>query len=359
MPDLLSRVVGAFGKVNWVMSGLEHHVPGADRVIAPLRDVVVGAANRVKLEGLLGRDQAEALRVALRLFGKTPGVTTADAGVPSGCPMAATTPTQPGQLTYTGYLGIRELLGLQRTVHQPPHPDEVLFIAIHQAYELWFKVTIKSLEDSMAAMQAGNAWLANHHIKRAVNIMELLVRQIHVLDTMDPASFLVFRGELNPASGFQSVQFREIEFLLGLKQPGFLKVFESEPDLQIALRRRLEGPDLESELYALLIRQGYPIPETVPVTPLEKLSEGDRASALEVLKQIYLYPKDHSVVYSLLESLMDLSTQLGLWRDHHVRVVSRLIGDKTGTGGSTGVDYLKGTRARQPFALLMAVRGVL
>lgn len=211
----------------------------------------------------------------------------------------------------------------------------------------------------MVDMQVGKPWSAYHHIRRAVKIMELLVKQISILETMDPASFLVFRGELNPASGFQSVQFREIEFLMGLKQPGFLKVFASEPDLQEALRRRLEGPDLESELYALLIRMRYPIPATVPVTPLDELSERDRAAALEALKQIYLHPAEHSVVYSLLESLVDLSTQLGHWRDNHVRVVSRLIGDKMGTGGSEGVGYLKATRAKKPFPLLMEVRTVL
>ena len=142
-------------------------------------------------------------------------------------------------LTYGEYLKVPELLDLQVLSSNPPHHDELLFIIIHQAYELWFKLILHEMEKTRESMLAGKILRADHSMKRVLAIMKLLISQIHILETMTPAEFLKFRDKLNPASGFQSVQFREIEFMAGLKNPKFIKSFSTQPHLAERLQQEV------------------------------------------------------------------------------------------------------------------------
>ena len=265
------------------------------------------------------------------------------------------TPYGRSDLTYNDYLKIGDLLRLQVPQSEPAHHDEMLFIIIHQAYELWFKLILHELGNSIRYMEEREALRAQHFLKRVGEIMKLLVQQIHILETMTPSEFLEFRDRLMPASGFQSTQFREMEFMAGLKEPGYLAYFKNKPDLLKTLQARLDGPDLRSAYYALLIALGYPMPKDAAA----REAAGDQKVGEEIIhaiKPIYQKPTDHLPVYLLSESLVEFDEYLGLWREHHVRVVERVIGFKQGTGGSSGVAYLRSTTGRKCFPYLWAVR---
>lgn len=261
-------------------------------------------------------------------------------------------------ITYDDYLKITEILDLQEPLSDPAHHDEMLFIIIHQAYELWFKLILHELEYAIEWMEKDEILQADHHVKRAVSVMDLLVSQIHILETMRPADFLEFRDNLNPASGFQSVQFREIEFLCGLKNEQYIQFFESEPSKKEQLNKRLQQKDLRMAYYELIRSQGWNIPENCSKANLRE-HDDVRDQALEALTKMYRNPKDHLEIYSLTESLLDLDQKQGLWRDHHVRVVERIIGKKEGTGGSSGVAYLESTTGKRFFPFLWTVRSHL
>jgi tryptophan 2,3-dioxygenase len=261
-----------------------------------------------------------------------------------------------GDLTYNKYLKVQELLGLQECLSQPVHHDEMLFIIIHQTYELWFKLILFEVENALRYMEEGKVLRAHHFMRRVVEIQKLLVNQIHILETMTPVEFLGFRGHINPASGFQSLQFRELEFVAGLKDEAYYEHFEDQEVLQ-ALRRRASGPDLWSAFQALLGRQGF----TVPARPVraDEPPGPARDQLMEALRQIYQDPEARMDLYMLAEDLVDFDTQLSLWRFHHVSVVERVIGFKRGTGGSSGAAYLRSTVAKKCFPLLWEVRSYL
>lgn len=258
-------------------------------------------------------------------------------------------------LTYSKYLKVSELLELQHLLSQPPHHDEMLFIVIHQTYELWFKLILHELEKAIQLMQKQKVLQARHFVQRTVVIMRLLVDQIHILETMTAADFLQFRDRLKPASGFQSAQFREIEFLAGLKDKRYLRYFKDHPEQLVALERRYQEPDVRTTVYGMLREMGYDIPADVSVKGLE----GDPAAEerlLNALCQIYADPIDQMQLYLLAESLIDLDQNLSLWRTHHVYVVERIIGYKQGTGGSSGVAYLQSTTGKRCFPYLWKIR---
>ena len=257
-------------------------------------------------------------------------------------------------LTYNDYLKVPELLKLQVPESKPPHHDEMLFIIIHQAYELWFKLILHEVAQAMHHMDSDNVLRAHHFLKRVVEIQKLLVQQIHILETMTPIEFLEFRDRLMPASGFQSMQFREFEFACGLKDERYLKFFDNRPDLRADLERRLKARDLKTAYYDLLQRQGYPIPAIAD----ESKPEHSKA-ILNALAQLYQNPEKSLPLYLLSESLLEIDEYLALWREHHVRVVERVIGFKQGTGGSSGVQYLRSTTSKKAFPLLWEVRGCL
>lgn len=237
------------------------------------------------------------------------------------------------RLNYGSYLRIAELLDLQ--MGRTEAHDELLFIIAHQAYELWFKSLIHELVAVRAAIDREDLRSARHYLKRVAVIEALLVEQVGVLETMAPQDFLTFRSELAPASGFQSTQFREIEFLSGLKDPAYLKTLESLPDDNGRLQRRFDEPSLHDAYLALLHRHG--------------LSVAD----------LYRHPDQHPEIFDLSEGLLDHDEGFSLWRSRHIHMVERQIGDKPGTGGSTGVRYLQTTLKKRFFPELWQVRSQL
>ena len=278
----------------------------------------------------------------------------------TGCPYAGSRPQafSADTMTYGDYLRIPDLIELQTLRSESQHHDELLFIIIHQAYELWFKLILHEMENSISYMQKLEVLRAHHFMKRIGEIFRLLVQQIHILETMTPIEFLEFRDALTPASGFQSVQFREIEFLAGLKDERHIASFKNRPSELAQLSRRWEQPDLLMSFYEMLRRLGFKIPERA--AELER--EGDpgiREELVRGLLPIYKTSSDHLPVYLLSESLVEFDQYLGLWREHHVRVVERLIGAKKGTGGSQGVEYLRSTTLQKCFPSLWEVRSHL
>jgi tryptophan 2,3-dioxygenase len=235
------------------------------------------------------------------------------------------------RLSYGSYLAVDELLGLQRRLTDAH--DELLFIVVHQVYELWFKELLHELEAARTAIDADDVAVARHRFRRVHVIERLLVAQIDVLETMTPQDFLRFRSELAPASGFQSVQFREIEFLSGSKDRDYLERVETSPAERAALERRLAEPTLWDAFCDLVERRGAPTLDEI---------HADRAA--------------HGDLLDLADALLDHDEAFALWRSRHVLMVERQIGSKTGTGGSTGSAYLRTTLAKRFYPELWAVR---
>ncbi len=257
--------------------------------------------------------------------------------------------------TYGNYLMIDELLTLQKPRSDPEEHDELLFIIIHQVYELWFKEVLHELDELAAHLQADQPALSGHQLKRVLTIFKTLVAQLDVLETMTPLEFVSFRSFLESASGFQSAQFRELEFLLGMKAPEHLERFANNERELANLTRRFNEASLWDIFVAYLARQGFPIPQQIldrDVT--EPVSSSPEIQA--VLVDIY---RQHPELARLCESLADLDEGLQEWRYRHVMMVQRTIGNKQGTGGSSGVGYLRSTLFRPVFADLWAVRALL
>jgi tryptophan 2,3-dioxygenase len=238
------------------------------------------------------------------------------------------------RLSYGSYLRLLELLQLQTGLSE--EHDELLFIVAHQAYELWFKVVLHELAGARSRIDADDIFYACHLLRRVCVIEKLLVEQIEVLETMSPQDFLAFRNQLAPASGFQSVQFREIEFLSGLKEPRYLARIEGNPDEMNRLRRRLEEPSLADAFTALIKRRGSP-----------------------QLRDIFMSRERHADLFDLCEALLDHDETFALWRARHVLMVERQIGGKPGTGGSSGAEYLRSTLGKRFFPDLWEVRSQL
>jgi tryptophan 2,3-dioxygenase len=259
-------------------------------------------------------------------------------------------------ISYGSYLNIPELLELQQPESDPPAHDELLFITIHQAYELWFKEILFELESIRELMGEDDVYEASRLVERVIEIEELLVQQIHILETMRPRDFLAFRSALQPASGFQSIQFREVEFLSGVRRPEVLEFVEMDDEEEERLQRRLDEPSLRESFYEMLARLDF---EVCPPEDGEFADPEARRSTVEALTEIYSNPRDHFHVYQLAENLVEHDQNILLWRYHHVRVVERLIGTKSGTGGSPGVEYLESTLDQRAYPLLWEVRGEL
>jgi len=229
---------------------------------------------------------------------------------------------------------VPELLELQQGLSQ--EHDELLFIVAHQVYELWFKVILFELEAARDRINADDVFFARHHLHRIYVIEKLLVEQIEVLETMSPQDFLAFRSKLAPASGFQSVQFREIEFLSGLKEPKFIARLEASPEEVGRLRKRLEEESVDDAFRALVVRRGSPS-----------------------LVEIFRDRQRHGDLFDLCEALLDHDETFAHWRARHVLMVERQIGSKTGTGGSTGAQYLRSTLGKRFYPELWEVRSQL
>ena len=261
-------------------------------------------------------------------------------------------------LSYNKYLRVRDLIGLQECLSDPAHHDELLFITIHQAYELWFKQILHELDAALAAMRDDRAPLATRALQRAGEIEKLLVTQIHIIETMTPINFLGFRDRLNPASGFQSMQFREIEFLSGLKDEAVLSAFRDDDFASARLRARFSAPTLAEEFYRLLTRRGLDAPaDDASLADEERRRRyGQRTRAvLEVITHF----EERYEEYQLAEGLIAHDEHFSLWRFHHVKMVERMLGTKKGTGGSEGVGYLKTTLDKKFFPELWEARTYL
>ena len=252
------------------------------------------------------------------------------------------------QLTYNEYLKVPELLKLQRCLSDPPSHDELQFIITHQAYELWFKLMLFEIDTIKERMNAGDVRIAVWLFRRVNAIAKLLIQQIHILESMSPLDFLEFRGKLNPASGFQSVQFREIEFVSNLKNEAIMTHLKSDPETMAKLQKRFDEPTLWDAFLELLKKNGFKIPE----------DRNSEAIAKE-LARLHKESEKHYDLFALSEEMLTFDESIGLWRMHHVRMVERMIGNKTGTGGSEGVRYLTTTITKKCFPELWDARTYL
>jgi len=260
-------------------------------------------------------------------------------------------------LSYNKYLRVPELIELQTCLSSPAHHDELLFITVHQAYELWFKQILHEIDAAITLMKEDQANHASQALRRIVEIEKLLIAQIHILETMSPVRFLGFRDELNPASGFQSMQFREIEFSSGLKDEAILREFVHDDFAHQRLEARMKAPSLSEAFFALLRRRGFDTPAIdAPRDSKERRSNyGKRQRALvEVLTHEEFYQE-----YQLAEMLLEHDEYFSLWRSHHIKMVERMVGTKRGTGGSEGVGYLRKTLDKKFFPELWEARTYL
>lgn len=249
------------------------------------------------------------------------------------------------RLSYGSYLKVQPLLELQQPLSQPQHHDEMLFIIIHQVYELWFKQVLHEIEAAMRAMDRDDLLRVSRHFRRIDTIQRLLEQQVDVLETMSPQEFNQFRDNLNPASGFQSIQFREIEFTIGIRRTEVLQYVELDDAQRARLERRLNEPSLYDHAKALLRRRGFAVENSEELT--------------ESFRRIYTNETDYYDLHLLLEELIEFDERLLLWRGRHVRMVERMIGHKRGTGGSLGAEYLKRTLEYRCFPELWEVRTLL
>ena len=258
-------------------------------------------------------------------------------------------------VTYGSYLAIDELLSLQRPRSEGPEHDELLFIVIHQVYELWFKEILHELDQAGRWLDRGDAHRAQHTLRRILTILKVLVAQLDILETMTPLEFQSFRARLEAASGFQSDQFRQLEFALGHKSRAPMARFAEGSRAHQALTARFEAPTLWDAFVHYLAREGYAVPRdvldrdvTVPPMPSDGLQEA----------LVDLYRRDAKNA-ELCERLVDLDEGLQEWRYRHVKMVQRTIGTRAGTGGSSGAAYLATTLMQPLFPDLWAIRARL
>jgi tryptophan 2,3-dioxygenase len=260
-----------------------------------------------------------------------------------------------GRLTYGGYLRLDALLSAQRPLSNPPHHDEMLFIVQHQVAELWMKLLIHELKAALAHLRADDMDTCLKILARVKQVQRQLFEQWAVLETLTPSEYLEFRGVLGASSGFQSLQYRQIEFLLGNKNAQMLPVFAYDPAAQAELRAVLEAPGLYDEFLRYLKRRGH----DVPIALLERdwTQPYQRHEALlPVLKRIYENRSEFWPEYHMCEQLVDVEESFQLWRFRHMKTVERIIGNRRGTGGSSGVAFLKKALELEFFPELLDVR---
>jgi tryptophan 2,3-dioxygenase len=258
-------------------------------------------------------------------------------------------------IDYKGYLKLEQLLQLQEPLAQPPAHDETLFIIVHQVFELWFRLVLHELDKVFELLDQDDVIESERLIRRLTSIIRLFVPKLSVLETMLPSDFIEFRDRLRPASGFQSVQFREIEFASGSKDRRYFGMFTDDPDATARLERRFADPTFWDHFVGLLRRRGFNV--------------DDEKSQRQAIVKIYQRDGDHSLRI-LCEAMIEYDEMFSLWREHHVRMAQRMIGSKAGTGqavvqsaygkaspmGTIGVDYLIQTLTKKFFPVLWAAR---
>jgi tryptophan 2,3-dioxygenase len=271
-------------------------------------------------------------------------------------------PLEPGivtdfsdRMSYAGYLCLPELLSQQRPLSQPENHDEMLFIIQHQVSELWIKQLIHELSAAMRFVRQDQLDPCFKILSRAKLIQMQLFDQWAVLETLTPSEYMEFRGVLGHAAGFQSYQYRKLEFLLGNKNRGALKVFEHDAAIHAKLLAALEAPSLYDEFLRHLARRGL----AVPAECVERdwsLPHEKNAALVEVFRGIYEHPREHWDAYEMCEKLVDVEEYFQLWRFRHMKTVERIIGFRQGTGGSSGVGFLRQALELTFFPELLAVR---
>lgn len=259
------------------------------------------------------------------------------------------------RMTYQGYLCLDRLLDCQRGLSDPPHHDEMLFIIIHQTTELWFKLTIHELRAALASVRADDLEPAFKILARVKHIQAQLLDQWSVLATLTPSEYTQFRGVLGQSSGFQSVQYRIVEFMLGNKDKRMIGLHGHDGGTVERLTEALESPSLYDEFLRHLARRGLPVPREVLDRDVTE-PHAPHPGVVEVFKTVYASPGEHWDAYEMAEKLIDIEEQFGLWRYRHMRVVERVIGFKTGTGGSSGVPFLRQMIDHRFFPELIEVR---
>jgi len=253
-------------------------------------------------------------------------------------------------LTYSSYLQLDKLLNIQKPLSDGPDHDEMLFIIIHQAYELWFKEILHELDYLKQLLLNNDLPRSLHTMKRILTILKVLVHQTDILETMTPLEFLTFRDRLESASGFQSFQFRELEFVLGHKKEKILDKFDESSDEKKLLQKRFNEPSLWNVFLKFLTLIDYPVPADVISSESNDVSSKQLDN---LLCEIY---KNNPNIAQFCELLLDLDEGFQEWRYRHVKMVERTIGTKTGTGGSDGVKYLVTTLSIKFFPVLWSIR---
>ena len=249
---------------------------------------------------------------------------------------------QNAPLSYNQYLKVPDLLKLQETLSEPTSHDELLFIIIHQTYELWFKQILHEIDATIAWLNEDRTFRANHSMRAVTGIEKVLVTQIHLLETMAQIGFLEFRDKLNPASGFQSIQFRELEFVSGQKDEKILEFFKFDDFAYERLKTRFNEPSLGDAFWSLLERSGFAV--------------DSHAEKVAAIVEILTHPEKHADHFIMQDLLIEHDENIALWRSHHVLMVERMLGMKPGTGGSEGVGYLAKTLTKKFFPELWEAR---
>lgn len=255
-------------------------------------------------------------------------------------------------LTYSRYLKLDEILSAQKPLSDGPEHDEMLFIIIHQVYELWFKEILHEMDYLKQLLIDCDTSRALHTLRRILTILKLLVAQIDVLETMTPLEFLSFRDRLESASGFQSFQFRELEFALGHKRRPILVHYADDATVAQRLEKRYREPTLWDAFLNYLKIAGYDVPDDLLARDVTQPVEAS-TQIQDILIEVY---RQDPRVLRVCERLVDLDEGIQEWRYRHVKMVQRTIGTKRGTGGSAGVDYLNTTLSKPIFPDLWAIR---
>jgi tryptophan 2,3-dioxygenase len=232
-------------------------------------------------------------------------------------------------LSYNKYLKVPELIQLQETLSEPQSHDEMLFIIIHQTYELWFKQILHEIDATVKWLAESRTFRANHSLRAVVSVEKVIVSQIHILETMAQIGFLEFRDRLNPASGFQSMQFRELEFVSGAKDENILRHFSKDEFAFERLTERFDAPSLPDAFWNLLRKNNFEV----------ETNDERVASIVEILT----HPEKYADFFIMQDLLIEHDENIALWRYNHVLMVERMLGMKPGTGGSEGAGYLRKT----------------
>jgi tryptophan 2,3-dioxygenase len=271
-------------------------------------------------------------------------------------------PLEPGivtdfshRMSYSGYLCLPELLAQQRPLSRPEHHDEMLFIIQHQVAELWIKQLIHELSAAIRFVRQDQLDPCFKILSRAKLIQMQLFDQWAVLETLTPSEYMEFRGVLGHASGFQSYQYRKLEFLLGNKNAEALRVFEHDTAIHEDLAAALEAPSLYDEFLRHLARRGLAVPKQC-VERDWSLPHEKTEALVEVFRVVYEHPREHWDAYEMCEKLVDVEEYFQLWRFRHMKTVERIIGFRPGTGGSSGVGFLRQALDLTFFPELLAVR---